>query len=107
MSLSWKRRGCTTFELLFIGKISPSPVEYRPCQVSCSSPHFSVSWFETPQMSMELTDHRLRPSALVGDELKLGQLKQEISDIFPAVNSNESLEESALGCVSSSIPRVF
>lgn len=58
-------------------------------------------------MSMELTDHRLSPSALVGGELKLGQLKQEISDIFPAVISNESLEESALGCVSSSLPRVF
>lgn len=57
--------------------------------------------------SWELTDHGLRPSALVGDELKLGQFRQEISDIFPAVNSNESLQESALGAVSSSIPRVF
>lgn len=57
--------------------------------------------------SWELTDRGLRPSALVGDELKLGQFRQEISDILPAVNSNESLQESALGAVSSSIPRVF
>lgn len=40
------------------------------------------------------------------DELNLGQFRQEISDIFPAVNSDESLEESALGSVSSPLPRV-
>lgn len=101
------------FELFFIDSlppVSPSPVECRPCQVSCSSPHLSVSCFETPQMSIsswKMTDHGLRPSALVEDELKLGQFRQEISDIFPAVNSNESLEESALGSVSSSLPSVF
>lgn len=100
-------------ELLFtdsLPPVSPFPVECRSYQVSCSPPHLSVSWFETPQMSIsswELTHHGLRPSALVEDELKLGQFRQEISDIFPAVNSNESLEESALGSVSSSLPSVF
>lgn len=59
-----------------------------------------------PISSWELADHVLRPSAPWADELRLGQFRQEISDIFPAVNSDESLEESALGSVSSSLPRV-
>ena len=86
----------------------PSPAECRPCQVSCSSPCLSVFWFaDLSEAAHRLADHGLRPSALAGAELKLGQFRQEISDIFPAVNNNESLEESALGSASSSLPRVF
>lgn len=38
-------------ELLFIDSlppVPPFPVEYRPCQVSCSSPCLSISWFGDP-----------------------------------------------------------
>lgn len=40
-----------TLELLFIDSlppVPPFPVEYRPCQVSCSSPCLSISWFVDP-----------------------------------------------------------
>lgn len=63
------------------------------------------SWLAAHRLP-EPAGHRLGPPARAGAALELGQHRQEISDIFPAANRNESLEQSTLGSARSSLPRV-